>query len=109
METTALTIARHVMHWSEQALCHNSVDPEAYFDVYEENKDIRKAVDSGCMRCPVQRMCFSYGVSTKQWGVWGGVYLADGEIDTEFGYNSHKTGEDWADLWEALTIDVLHT
>lgn len=90
------------MIWQDVANCRGQ-DPEWFYDTYEEKPEIRKPVDSICMQCPVQRECFYTGVSSKDWGVWGGVYLQDGEIDTTF--NNHKTGEDWADLWESLTME----
>lgn len=90
------------MKWMDLANCRGQ-DPEWFYDIYEENVDIRKPVDDTCMQCPVQRQCFSTGVSSKDWGVWGGVYLEDGEVSKLF--NSHKTSEDWADLWESLTME----
>jgi hypothetical protein len=49
------------------------------------------------------RQCFAVGVSTKQVGVWGGVYLDKGKVSREF--NRHKTKDDWAKTWSDLTID----
>ena len=44
----------------------------------------RLAIDNLCAGCPVSRTCFAVGISTKEWGVWGGIYLVDGEISKEF-------------------------
>jgi hypothetical protein len=55
------------------------------------------------MQCPLARKCFANGVSGKEWGVWGGVYLEDGKVSREF--NNHKTKADWADTWQVLTMD----
>lgn len=90
------------MNWREQGKCAN-FDPDLWFDQYEEDQSIRKIVDDLCISCPVQQQCFGTGVTGKEWGVWGGVYLKDGSIDQEF--NSHKTSDDWAALWESLTLD----
>ncbi len=91
------------MDWREQAACRDSVDPEAWFDIYENNVDIRSWADKQCLSCPVQQRCFGTGVSNKEWGVWGGVYLEDGEPSQEL--NSHKTATDWTELWERLTME----
>jgi hypothetical protein len=47
--------------------------------------------------------CFAIGVSQKEWGVWGGIYIENGEISKEF--NSHKTQKDWEQVWRNLTMD----
>ena len=54
-------------------------------------------------RCPVARQCFAVGVSQKEWGVWGGIYLENGKISREF--NKHRTKQDWAAKWQELTTD----
>jgi hypothetical protein len=92
------------MDWRDFGSCVGDTDPEAWFDTYENNKSIRPAVDHTCMECPVQRTCFAYGVSHKQWGVWGGVYLIEGDPSMEF--SDHRSKSDWADLWESLTMEV---
>lgn len=91
------------MDWREQGKCLD-FDPELWFDIYEESPDIRHAVDATCMSCPVQQQCFGTGVSNKEWGVWGGVYLEDG-VPSEV-INSHRTATDWTALWESLTLEV---
>lgn len=91
------------MNWRDYGNCAEAPDPEAWFDVYEDNPNVRSAVDAICMSCPVQKLCFSYGVSHKEWGNWGGVYLVDGKPDKE--YNNHRSTDDWTVLWEALTMD----
>lgn len=48
-------------------------------------------------------MCFANGVSGKEWGVWGGVYLEGGEISREF--NKHKNKKDWSETWQSLTME----
>lgn len=74
-----------------------------FFDNYEEDLEVRKDIDSVCASCPVARQCFAVGISTKAWGVWGGVYMENGKIAREF--NRHRTKQDWAEVWEYLTID----
>lgn len=87
--------------WKDKAPCLNK-DQNLFFDTYEEQLDIRNNIDSLCMSCPVAKTCFAVGVSGKEWGVWGGVYLVDGEISREF--NNHKTKKDWSTVWQTLTM-----
>lgn len=88
--------------WKKRAMCLN-LDTNMFFDKYEENTDLRPAVDSLCKSCPVQKECIANAVSRQEWGVWGGVFLEKGKISKEF--NSHKTQEDWFELWSSLTMD----
>lgn len=88
--------------WKKRAQCLN-LDTNMFFDKYEENADLRPAVDSLCKSCPVQKECIANAVSRQEWGVWGGVFLEKGKISKEF--NSHKSQEDWFELWSSLTMD----
>lgn len=76
----------------DQALC-NGMDVNKFFDRYEEDQELAKQIDSLCLSCPVIAECFNRGVSSESWGIWGGVYLIDGEIDKS--RNSHKTKQVW--------------
>lgn len=87
--------------WKNDALCLGS-DTNVFFDTYEEDESTREFVDSLCRTCPVARRCFAVGVSGKEWGIWGGIYLENGSISKEF--NKHKTKKDWSYTWQALTI-----
>lgn len=92
------------MHrWKDEAKCLN-MDTNIFFDKYEEDQHLASSVDSICHRCPVNKNCFAWGVSNKEWGVWGGIYLKDGKIDKEF--NAHKDKEDWFNVWESLTMET---
>lgn len=88
--------------WKDDAACEGW-DTNIFFDKYEEDEALRPAVDEYCLECPVARLCFASGVSNKEYGVWGGVYLEKGKMSKEF--NSHKTKQNWADVWEILTND----
>ena len=88
--------------WKDNASCLG-LDTNLFFEKYEDDELIRPAVDSICSSCPVAKRCFAVGVSGKEWGVWGGVYLESGEISREF--NSHKNKTDWAQTWQILTMD----
>lgn len=88
--------------WKENALCLE-YDTNIFFDKYEEDEKLRYGVDKMCNSCPVQRDCFAVGVSSKEWGVWGGIYLENGEISREF--NKHKTKAEWGNTWQSLTVE----
>jgi hypothetical protein len=74
-----------------------------FFDKYEEDVDLRFAIDSLCEKCPVQRECLANAISRQEWGVWGGVYFEKGKISKEF--NSHKSKSHWFDIWSSLTME----
>jgi len=88
--------------WKERAAClgENTND---FFDTYEEDVEFRPLIDQVCNSCPVRKACFASGVSGKETGVWGGIYLDQGEISREF--NRHKTRQDWGSTWQALTME----
>lgn len=88
--------------WKEDAACLD-LDRELFFDKYEEDLELRPKIDILCSNCPVLRQCFAVGISQKEWGVWGGIYVENGKISREF--NRHRTKQDWADTWQNLTMD----
>lgn len=87
---SSVTDFDNVKHWSELASC-NGADVNLFFDLYESDVYTAIAVDQLCAGCPVVGICFREGVATKSTGVWGGVYLKDGEVDKA--KNSHKSQE----------------
>jgi hypothetical protein len=89
-----------IVEWKDQGLC-KGMDTEVFFDKYEADENVRAAVEDLCMSCPVARDCFATGVSQKSWGVWGGIYLENGEISREF--SKHLTKKDWGQKWKRLT------
>lgn len=88
--------------WKNNASC-SGYDTNFFFDKYEEDEQFRPAIDNLCAGCPVIKECFAIGVSQKEWGVWGGIYLENGEISKEF--NSHRSKSDWEKVWRNLTMD----
>jgi hypothetical protein len=88
--------------WKDNGLCFDT-ETNLYFEKYEDQEIDRKVVDSMCGICPVKKICFANGISGKEWGVWGGVYLEAGEISREF--NRHKTKKDWFTIWQSLTME----
>ena len=88
--------------WKDEASCLG-LETSLYFDRYEDEEGIRHNVDALCRQCPVRKTCFANGVSGKEWGIWGGVYLETGEISREF--NKHKSKQDWSNIWQSLTME----
>lgn len=88
--------------WKDDASCLD-MEVNDFFENYEENLEVRADVDSICQECPVRRICFANGISNKEWGVWGGIYLENGDISREFA--SHRKKQDWANAWQALVND----
>lgn len=91
-------------NWTKQAYCLN-MDSNLFFEKYEEQVDIRNAVDKLCMQCPVQRYCLAVGVTRQEWGVWGGVFLEKGKISKEM--NNHKNNNEWFNILLAATMEVV--
>lgn len=90
--------------WRKDANC-KGLDTELFFDKYEEDLNVRPAIDALCANCPVVRQCFAIAASQKNsYGVWGGVYFENGKVSREF--NKHRTKQDWAEKWINLTIDT---
>ncbi len=88
--------------WKDDANCLD-YDTNLFFDKYEEDISLRPAIDALCASCPVARQCFAIGVSQKEWGVWGGIYLEAGSISREF--SRHRTKQQWAEKWQSLVTD----
>jgi hypothetical protein len=88
--------------WKYKAACLGE-DTNDFFDTYEEDIESRSLIDKICRQCPVRKICFATAISNKETGVWGGIYLEQGDISREF--SKHKTRQDWADTWQALTME----
>ena len=90
------------MTWKSLGACLGQ-DTNIFFDLYENNENVRKAVDDQCIGCPVNKRCFAEGISGQEYGLWGGIYLEEGQISKEF--NGHKTKTDWHSVWQSLTME----
>ncbi len=88
--------------WKDDALCLD-YDTNIFFEKYEDDELLRPAVDNLCYSCPVNKECFAVGITGKEWGIWGGVYLQGGEISKE--YSSHKSKKDWSIFWTKMTME----
>jgi len=89
--------------WKNDGLCVD-YDTSMFFEKYEEGSvEFKNNIDQFCLNCPVLKTCFAVGVSGKEYGIWGGIYLEEGQPSKEF--NSHKTTESWATHWQSLTLE----
>lgn len=76
--------------WRDLALC-DGMDPNLFFDAYENDIETAKQVDAACLHCPVMAQCAKAG-QDGQYGVWGAIYW-DGYGKPDINKNAHKTEE----------------
>lgn len=91
----SLGIDKDDFKWYDLSVCKN-MEPNLFFDLYETDINIAKSIDEACLTCPVIKICHQIGVDNNEYGVWGGVYLNSGSVDTN--KNEHKTPETWKRL-----------
>lgn len=98
------------LNWRHLAACSNMVmiihknnntgkrtsDLDPFFDNYESDPIVAEQTDQMCLFCPVNKQCLQDGISNKDPGVWGGIYLDNGKTHKKF--NAHKTAETWKRL-----------
>jgi hypothetical protein len=96
----SLGVDAEEFEWHHLAACQH-MPPELFYDKYESEPEVAKAVDSACLGCPVIRDCFFAGSQNGEYGVWGGVYW-NGSGKPDKNKNSHKTQE----VWEAIERKV---
>ena len=90
-----LGIDEEDVKWYHLAACKN-MHINWFYDDYENDKILAETTDQVCLNCPVAKQCYLDGVSYKEDGVRGGIYLNLGRVDKQ--NNSHKTKEVWARL-----------
>ena len=83
------------IEWQDLAACLG-MDTGLFFEKYEADVQMAKAIDQCCISCPVRKICYDSGVENDEYGVWGGVYLTLGKNDKM--KNSHKTKDVWKSL-----------
>jgi hypothetical protein len=81
--------------WYQFAACNN-METNWFYDNYETDVHVAKQTDNVCLHCPVAKRCLAEGISNREFGVWGGVYLNLGRVDKSA--NSHKTEYVWDSL-----------
>lgn len=93
------------LKWYQLAACAGA-DINLFYDNYESDRYIAEQIDEMCLHCPVVKQCYNEGVSNKERGVWGGVYLDLGRVDKE--NNIHKTPDVWKRLKKIHGTGILH-
>jgi hypothetical protein len=83
------------VRWWDLAACHG-MDTNLFFDKYELDVNMAKAIDQCCLSCPVIQMSYKSGIENNEYGVWGGVYLSSGSVDKM--KNIHKDKNVWKEL-----------
>ena len=68
------------IRWWHLAAC-NGMETNLFFDQYESDVNMAKAIDQCCLSCPVMLMCRDAGIKNNEYGVWGGVFLSSGLMD----------------------------
>lgn len=95
--------------WRHLALCNGMNptgpdEPDLFFEKYESDQEIAKAMDEVCLSCPVLAKCLMEAIDDKDYGLRGGIFLSNGKTDTA--KNAHKTPEVWARIKEKLQADA---
>lgn len=90
--------------WYQFAACNN-METNWFYDSYETDIYIAHQVDSVCINCPVAKTCLEEGISGREYGVWGGVYLNLGRVDKPT--NSHKDENTWKVLGKIHGKSIL--
>ena len=86
---------KDAIRWWHLAACQG-MDTNLFFDRYELDIAMAKAIDQCCLSCPVIQMCYKSGIENNEYGVWGGVYLSSGSVDKM--KNIHKDKNVWKEL-----------
>lgn len=82
-----LGIDPNSFEWQQLASC-KGLDTNLFFEGYESDEIVAGEIDRMCLKCPVLKECYDYGVKNKLFGVFGGFYLSNGQIDRK--RNEHK-------------------
>ena len=90
--------------WYHLAAC-KGMDINWFYDKYENDKILADTMDQICLNCPVVKQCYKEGVSNKEKGVWGGVYLNLGRTDKLS--NLHKSKDTLKKLKEIHGKNIL--
>lgn len=90
------------LKWQDLAACNN-MDPNLFYDRYEEDEIIAKQIDEVCLRCPVMAACAKAGQTNKEEGVWGGIYW-NGSGKPDKIRNKHKSVETWQRIQVKLSV-----
>lgn len=105
------------LRWWHLALCQGMNDRaktkpgeprkkyvDKFYEGYEDDEVFAKVIDSICEACPVRAMCLREGIENREYGVWGGIYLTNGKMDTA--RNAHKTDDQWEEIRRLLSEPI---
>lgn len=103
-----LGLDEQTLSWRDLALCKRMIPVrdkdgkvvDLFFEAYEEDEELAKAMDDTCLRCPVLKDCLLEGNDNKDYGLRGAIYLNNGKPDKM--RNQHKTDEVWQRIQERL-------
>lgn len=85
-----LGIDPSTFEWQQLASCQG-LDTNLFFEGYETDSIVAGEIDVMCAKCPVLKECYEFGVKNKLFGVYGGFYLSNGQVDKK--RNEHKSKE----------------
>lgn len=89
------------LEWYHLAICKN-MEIRWFYDDYESDPVFAQVMDSICLSCPVRAMCLREGYENNEYGLWGGVYLNNGNTDET--RNSHKTEDIWKQIRSGIDV-----
>jgi len=95
-----LGLDESTLSWYQLSSCRG-MDLNLFYELYEENEEIAKAIDERCLSCPVFKECLMTATDDKDYGVRGAIYLSNGKPDKQ--RNAHKTPEVWSRIQERLS------
>lgn len=103
-----LGLEEETLSWHQIAFCKDMIperDDEGkvydlFYEAYEEDEELAKAMDEVCLSCPVLKECLMEATDNKDFGLRGGIFLNNGKPDKM--RNQHKTDEVWQRIQERL-------
>lgn len=87
------------LEWYHVSVCQN-METNWFYDDYEADPVFAANMDTVCLSCPVRNLCLREGVDNQEYGLWGGIFLNNGKVDTA--RNAHKTEDVWAQIRSGL-------
>lgn len=94
-----LGLDEQTLSWWQLSLC-KGMDLNWFYEEYEADDELAKAMDEVCLSCPVLKDCLMNGTDNKDFGLRGAIFLNNGKPDKNA--NRHKTEEVWARIQERL-------
>jgi hypothetical protein len=94
-----LGLDEQTLAWYQLSSC-KGMDLDLFFESYESDDEIAKAMDEVCLSCPVFKDCLTSAFDYKDSGLRAAIYLTNGKTDKA--KNEHKTPEVWARIQEKL-------